>query len=353
MRPAVLRECLLVQGAEFVTTRGWEVPLHFGNRDTEWAALSSGAGLQDRAGRALVRVSGPDRATFLHGQTTNDVNGLTVGAANEAVLLTNRGKMLAEVVVLKRADDLWLRGEIGFGADLLAALQRNCISEEVEFEDLSERVAQLGLYGPKATEILERIAGGAQQVPRIGHRDAKIGAYGVTLLALSSFGIPGYELFVESPAAAAVWEVLVAEGARPFGEAAFELAHISAGVPRYGVDMTEDTNPLEANLERAISYQKGCYVGQEVIAKATFRGHVTRKLVGLRFSSPTPPTPRELQLDGRVVGRITSSVRRPDGVTIGLGFVKRNLAQPNVSLSLADGSTATTCTLPLSPSSPQ
>jgi folate-binding protein YgfZ len=352
MRPVALRQRLLERGAQFASSRGWEVVQHFGDRDAEWEALRSGAAVQDRAGHALVRLTGPDRATFLHGQTTNEVNGLAIGAANEAVLLTNRGKMLAEVVVLKRAEDIWLRGEIGFGPELLAALQRNCVSEEVEFEDLSERVAQLGLYGPRAAELLGRAAGATPALTALAHREVSIGGHSVTVLALASFGVPGFELFVESPQAVEVWDALLAQGARPFGEAALELARISSGIPRYGVDMTEDTNPLEANLERAISYQKGCYVGQEVIAKATFRGHVNRKLIGLRFASEAAPPPSELQLEGRVVGRTTSSVRRPDGVTIGLGFVKRDLAKPGVALAMPDGTTATTVLLPLESAAP-
>jgi folate-binding protein YgfZ len=333
-------------GARFGELRGCEVVQDYGAPEAEYAALVGAAGLQDRSARALIRLTGPDRVSFLHGQTTNEVNQLPEGAGNTAAMLTNRGKMLGEVRVLKRHDDLWVEGDVGFGPSLLEALQRNCISEEVEFEDLSERYGQLGLYGPQAGAILASLAGGAVTLAEHAHQERTLAGVPTIVVGSRSPGVAGFDLFAERTSLEGLWQALVGAGAKPFGEGAFELARIEAGLPRFGADLTEETNPLEANLERDISYQKGCYVGQEVIAKATFRGHVTRKLTGLLFSGPPAPAQSALQLEGRVVGKVTSSTRLPDGRAVGLGFVKRDLAKPGVTLTLAEGGQATTAELP-------
>lgn len=330
-------------GATFGERHGRELVLTHGDVSHGYAALKTSAALQDRTGRGLVALRGPDRVSFLHGQTTNEVNALAEGAGNGAALLTARGKMLGEVRVLKRQDALWVDTELGFGPEVKAALERNCISEEVEFEELTDAFGQLGLYGPAAGAVLQ--AASATPPPALAeHQHAPLLLAGVEVVAVGSAGpgARGFDLIVPVEALAAVWQALRGAGAVPLGDEAYELARIEAGLPRFGVDMTEETNPLEANLERDISYKKGCYVGQEVIAKATFRGHVNKKLATLAFAGELPAAGAELSLDGRVVGRVTSAARYPDGRTLGLGYVKRDLAKPGVQLQLPSGAAAHT-----------
>lgn len=345
MTPLPLHALHAAENATFSERSGFEVVATFGNDAAAFQALHTAAVLQDRTGRGLVRLLGPDHVSFLHGQTTNEVNKLADGHGNSAAILTARGKMLGEVRVLKRPDDLLVDTELGFGAQVKQALERNCISEEVEFEDWTERYGQLGFYGPEAHAILTA----ARDEPAPGlaeHEHQVIVLAGAEVIALGAHGpgASGFDLLVPTPALDAVWSALCAagkdRGLQPLGEDAYELARVAAGLPRYGVDMTEDTNPLEANLERDISYNKGCYVGQEVIAKATFRGHVNKKLARLSFPGELPAPGTELNLDGRVVGRVTSAVALPDGRKLGLGYVKRDLAKPGVALQLASGGAA-------------
>ncbi|MBS2032263.1 MAG: folate-binding protein YgfZ [Deltaproteobacteria bacterium] len=335
------------EGAAFAERNGREVLVTQGASADAFWALKRTAALQDRTGRGLLKLTGPDREEFLHGQTTNDVEGLAVGHGNGAALLTARGKMLGEVRVLKRAEDLLVETELGFAGAVKQALERNCISEEVEFADLTADYGQLGLYGPEAHAILTA----ALDAPAPGvteHEHQTIVLAGAEVIAIGAWGpgAPGYDLLVPVAALEHVWKALRAAGQAKnlvvLGEEAYELARVEAGLPRYGVDMTEETNPLEANLERDISYKKGCYVGQEVIAKATFRGHVNKKLARLSFAAELPAPGVELQLDGRVVGKVTSAAQLPDGRKLGLGYVKRDLAKAGVALTVAGGGVAET-----------
>lgn len=331
--------------AEFIERSGCETVRTFRNDAAAWQALHTAVVLQDRTGRGLVRLTGPDRVSFLHGQTTNEVNKLPDGHGNGAAILTARGKMLGEVRVLKRPDDLLVETELGFGEQVKNALERNCISEEVEFDDWSARFGQLGLYGPEAHAVLTAARG--EPAPGLSeheHQAIQLAGAEVIVLGAAGPGAPGFDLLVPVEQLEAVWRALRQagedKGLQLLGEEVYELARVAAGLPRYGVDMTEDTNPLEANLERDISYNKGCYVGQEVIAKATFRGHVNKKLARLAFAAELPAPGTELSLDGRVVGKVTSAVALPDGRKLGLGYLKRDLAKPGVALQLASGGAA-------------
>jgi folate-binding protein YgfZ len=346
MIPLTLHDLHAAAGARLGERHGHELVLSHGDTPRGYRALRESVALQDRSGRGLVQLRGPDRVSFLHGQTTNEVNALPAGAGNGAAILTARGKMLGEVRVLKREDALWVDTELGFGPEVKAALERNCISEEVEFEELSGAFGQLGLYGPNASALLAQVAG--QEVPVLAehhHRALRLLETEVVLIGSAGPGAAGFDLVIPGGALGTIWRALLDAGAEPLGEEAYELARIEAGLPRFGADMTEETNPLEANLERDISYKKGCYVGQEVIAKATFRGHVNKKLAALCFASELPAPGTELSLDGRVVGKVTSAATYPDGRKLGLGYVKRDLARPDVLLQLASGGTATTLRL--------
>lgn len=329
-------------GAHLGALRGHQVVRDFapgGDEAAEFQALTRGAALLDRSQRSLLKLTGPERESFLHGQTTNDVKGLGMDRGHEAALLTHKGKMVGFVRVFKRADALWVESDVGYGEAVSTQLQKMCISEEVEFEDLSPALACLGVYGPEAAWALAKVVVGVLPVGEHALAAGTVAGVPVTLAGATLGPLPGFDLFVPRGQLQAVWEALQGV-ASPAGEAAWELARLVGGVPRPGVELTEDTNPLEANLERAISYNKGCYIGQEVIAKATFRGHVTRKLAAftLTYDGAAPPMNTEL-LDGeRVVGRLTTAALLPDGSKLGLGYVKRDLAgKPGTVLRFAGG----------------
>ena len=299
-------------------------------------ALRTGAGLFDASAREAVRVTGPDRVSFVQGMVTQDVEGLPLGAVADAALLTAKGAMVADARVVKRADDLLLLTEPGYGAVVLGALERFLISEDAELSDATADFGQLSLVGPGAEALATRAL---NLGPLAGAALRPFDARGATGWALpQGLLLPGVDLLVPAEALGAVFDRFLESGATPVGFEALEVLRVERGTPRFGADMDERTIPLEAGLQRALHYQKGCYIGQEVIARATFRGHVNRTLVGLRFGAGSTPAPRtELFTGERRVGWVTSVVQSARLGSIGLGYAHRDLAHPGTELSLAAG----------------
>jgi len=337
MVPLPLHDRHLALGAAFGELKGREVVERTPGHDED-RALRTGAGLVDASAREVVRLTGPDRLSFLQGMVTQDVEGLPAGSVADAALLTAKGAMVADARVVKRGDDLLLLTEPGYGAVVLGTLERYLISEDAELSDATASLGQLSLIGPEAEAVAARVLGLG---PPAGAALRPFEAGGATAWALpQGLLLPGVDLLVPVDALGPVFDRLLGGGATPAGFAALEVLRVERGTPRFGADMDEKTIPLEANLERAIHYQKGCYIGQEVIARATFRGHVNRHLVGLRFGGDggALPTPRtELFAGDRRVGWVTSAVRSPRFGAIGLGYAHRDVAQPGTQLALAAG----------------
>jgi aminomethyltransferase len=353
MVPLPLHSRHVELGAVLGELRGREVVERVPGQDED-RALRSGAALVDASSREVVRLTGPDRVSFLQGMVTQDVEGLPASSVADAALLTAKGAMVADARVVKRADDLLLLTEPGFGATVLGTLERYLISEDAELSDASGDFGQLSVVGPDAEALAARVLGlGARADPEL----RPFAAGGTTAWALpQGLLLPGVDLLVPVGALGTVFDRLLAGGATPAGFAALEVLRVEQGTPRFGADMDEKTIPLEANLQRAIHYQKGCYIGQEVIARATFRGHVNRHLVGLRFggagSGPAPRT--ELFLGDRRVGWVTSIVESPRHGRIGLGYAHRDVARSGTKLALAGGAgTATVAGLPFGTEDPQ
>lgn len=337
MVPLPLHARHVALGATFSELKGREVVERTAGGDEDHA-LRSGAALFDASAREVVRLAGPDRVSFLQGMVTQDVEGLPVGSVADAALLTAKGAMVADARVVKRTDDFLLLTEPGYGPVLLGTLERYLISEDAELSDATAGFGQLAVVGPGAEALAARLLGLG---PPAGAALRPFDAAGTTAWALpQGLLLPGLDLLVPAGALGAVFDRLVEGGATPVGFAALEVLRVERGTPRFGADMDEKTIPLEAHLQRALHYQKGCYIGQEVIARATFRGHVNRQLVGLRFEGE-PPAPRtELFAGDRRVGWVTSGVRSPRLGAIGLGYAHRDVAQSGTELSLG-GATGT------------
>jgi folate-binding protein YgfZ len=339
MVPLPLHDRHVSLGATFGDLRGREVVMAVPGRDED-RALRTGAGLFDASAREVVRVSGPDRQSFLQGMVTQDVETLASSSVADAALLTPKGAMVSDARVVKRPDDLLLLTEPGYGTVVQGTLERYLISEDAELSDATPAFGQLSVVGPEAESLAARVlALGAPDGSALRPFDAG----GVTAWALpQGLLLPGLDLLVPVEALGAVFDRLLRGGATPVGFTALEVLRVERGTPRFGADMDEKTIPLEANLQRAIHYQKGCYIGQEVIARATFRGHVNRHLVGLRFAGPAPAIRTELFTGDRRVGWVTSVVESPRLGTIGLGYAHRDVDQPGTELALGGGATRAT-----------
>ena len=320
-------------------------------------AARTSAAVHDRGPRGLIAIAGTDAVSFLHGILTNDIQRLEPGEACYAAYLTPQGRMLADMDVLQRGADLLLDVEPGLREDLAGRLDQSLFTEDVRIADRSGDLGSLALYGPRAAALLESVFGpgaepGGFAAPAIGgHVTVSFDGAEVLVLGTDRGGVDGFHLFTAAalePMAA----MLAERGAARLGPDAAESLRIEGGIPRYGTDMTGDTIPLEAGIERrAISMTKGCYVGQEVIVRILHRGQgrVARRLVGLRAPDGAAPVPgARLEHEGRDAGWVTSSIVSPRLGAIALGYVHRDLVEPGTVLTPAgsDGGTVSVASLP-------
>jgi folate-binding protein YgfZ len=342
-------------GARFIPVGGREVVAGYGDVGAEYGAARGAVALHDASYREILRITGEDRASFLHGMVTQEVKNLPVGSAAYAAFITVKGAMVGDARILKREDDLLLDLEPGLGAKVREFLDKYLISEDAELHDGTPDLAWLKLLGPRTAQVLAAVPGGPQEVPApLSSRKASIAGQDVWLLGTAlPGGLSGVDVLVPRAGLEVVWEALVgADGVKPLGFDALELVRVEAGVPRYGQDMVDTTIPLEANLTNAISYNKGCYIGQEVIARATFRGHMNRKLAGLLLGEKDVAPGTELRRGEKKVGWVTSVVTSPvKGQRVALGYVHRDSLEPGTELTLGEGAgTVTVAALPFTAS---
>ena len=305
---------------------------------SDYRALTEVCGLVDRAGRGRLALTGPDRREFLHGQITQDIEGLEPGHGAYAALLTHKGKMLTDLRVLDLGDELLLSCERAGLQELFNMIRRYKLGADVELHKRTLEMGELSLIGPDA----RRIAGATELGPdEHDNVRATIGEHDVILVATDL----GVDVFCDVEATEGVRGTLLAAGAVEVTEAAAELVRVERGRPRYGVDVDDNTIPQEAGLnERAVSFTKGCYVGQETVARLFYRGKPNRHLRGLKLSAPVEPgTP--LRLGEKEVGHVTSVSVSPAHGPIGLALVRRQ-AEPGATISVGEDATAEVVELP-------
>lgn len=319
MEVTPLHDHLAQRGAVLSDDHGIVAAQHFGDVAGEYAALRERAGVFDLGDRGLVAATGADRVTFLQGMFTNDVAALRAGDGCPALLLTIQGRVVADLRVEADPDALVLDVDRRVRGALLEALGGLIIADDVELVP-DDGTTIVGVVGPG----LARLVPSASPLRPFAHTRADVQGVAVRVVRAAPIGGDGALLHVPVGDAARLWDALVRAGASPCGRAALEARRIELGVPRVGLDMGEKTLALEVPVEAAISFTKGCYLGQEVVARGTARGHVNRRLCGLVFVGPPPAAGAPLLHDGREVGVVTSVAQSVAlGCGVGLGFVRR------------------------------
>ena len=302
------------------TAEGGGVAPHVVERD--YAALTAGAGLLDRSARGKLDVTGPDAAEFLQGQVTNDVEAPARGQGCYAALLDPKAHILADMRILSAGPaDLWLDTEPHALDAVLQHMRMYKIGRQVEISDRTSERAILSLLGPASADVAGRVA--AVAIPSAEHEwvDARLGDQPVRIAATRA----GVDLLTASEGAGALREALLEAGAQSIGDDAAEVLRVELGIPRHGVDMGSENLPGEAGIvERAVSFTKGCYVGQEPVARMYHRGRPNRRLRGLRMSAAVSPGESVMAAD-RQVGRLTTSVTSPRLGPIGLAILRREV----------------------------
>lgn len=343
MKPLRLREQHLKLGAVFGEVAGWEVPTHYGNPVGEYRAVRSGVGIADLSHRGKLRVIGEDRVKWLQSVISNDILPLTAGQGIYSAFLTHKGKMLSYFRVYVLADALMLEdvGEIG-DATFLALRKFLLYGTKAKMENCAETWGLLLVSGPKAGELIKTAFGadiGGLKPLRFVTGD--IGGHQAFMIQTEETGETDYEILIPSDGLLAAWDLLWEVGGpmglKPFGTETRESLRIEAGLPKVGTELTEEIVPPEANLEgKAFSLSKGCYPGQEVVARMDTYGSVRRRLVGLKLAEKlVPPQGAKLFSGDREVGWVSSAAHSPllNG-SIALGFPLRDFAAPGTVLSV-------------------
>jgi tRNA-modifying protein YgfZ len=301
----------------------------------DYEAMRIGCALLDRSERGKLALSGPEAVEFLNGQITNELAGLQPGEGRYAAFLTHKGKMLGDLRVLVVAGDdgpeLLLDTERVALQNLFDRVRRFKVGYKVELHKRTLESGLLSLIGPLAEEM-----GGGSDLGAEEHANAPLEIGGARVLAIRTD--VGIDLLCEAAATETLVSTLRERGASPVGEDAAECLRIESGRPRYGVDLDETVIPQEAGLnERAVSFTKGCYVGQETVARLFYKGKPNRHLRGLRLSE-TAATGDELRLGEKTVGRLGGIAHSPRLGPIALGLLRRE-AEPGASVAVGEGDT--------------
>jgi tRNA-modifying protein YgfZ len=318
----------------------------------EYSSLIERCGLIDRSKRGKLALTGPQATEFLDGQITNAVADLRPGEGCYAAFLTHKGKMLGDMRILAAGEnptsppeELLIDTERVALQALFDMIRRFKIGYEVELHKRTLELGMFSLVGPASGAVASMaldpaygegpIVGAGLNLPDIEHSHRAAHIAGCTVRIVFTINPRGVDVIFDTSDRDAIWSTLLANGAQPVSEQVAEIVRVERGRPRYGVDMDESTIPQEAGLnERAVSFTKGCYVGQETVARLYYRGRPNRLLRGLRLSEPAHPG-AELRLGEKTVGRLSSAVLSPTLGPIGLGLVRRE-AKSGASVSVGD-----------------
>lgn len=300
------------------------------------AVRNGGVGLIDLSSRGRIRVSGSEAVMFLNGLITNDVKTLGENRWLPAAFPNVQGRLLAAVRVIRRRDDFLLDTEAATREKVIKLIERFTLAGDFKVADLTNETHQISFQGRGASELVERIYG-VKDLPRDGVWQDDT----VTIIRATHTGEDGFDVIGETTA--------IAEGFTVVSPEVEEILRIEAGVARYGVDMDETNVVTETNLDDAVSYTKGCYLGQEIIVRIKHRGHVAKKLTGLRFATDQPIAAGAVikSTDDKEIGRVTSTTFSPKlQTTIGLGYVRYEHLAPDTPI-LVDNVAGSVQSLPL------
>jgi folate-binding protein YgfZ len=316
-----------------VDVSGHPVVLTYSSVGAEYEALRARAIVVDRSHRTRTRFTGQRAPEILTGIVTNDVIALEPGHGHYAAALTPKGKIVADVRVFRDDDGLLVDTGPRAAEGWSALVQKYVNPRLAEYRDESPALRDVGVFGPNARHIVAAMTGASAAalgvLPLYGHATIVIDGARVLVARVPDLDVEGFELFVPAEVFDPFWRLALEGGAEPAGLAAWEVARVEAGRPEWGLDMDDTTIPQEANFDdlHAISYTKGCYTGQEVVARVHFRGHVNRHLRGLRAAGAEPPPTSSQLVDdsGRPVGEVRTGVSSPRLGGIALGMVRREV----------------------------
>ncbi len=329
MHRSPLTQRLTSAGARWVDIDDSRVAADFGDPEAEYAAATRGLALRDASHLSRLEVSGADHVDLLHRLTTNEMRNLQPGEGLINIFTNDKGRIVERVLLLKFSDHLLLVGSPGNNEKLASWIEHYTFLEDVKVHDQTDRTAAVQLIGPQAPAWLQRCVGVEAELLAVWcHAGGTVSGTAVTVVRLGDLWLPSYLVVADADAVTEVWDELRAEGAEAIGESAYDMLRVESGWGAYGRELSESTNPLESGQMPFVNFNKGCYIGQEVVARLDTYDKVQRELVGFEFEAPVSEG-SPVFVEENEVGRITSVVRSPSlGKVIGLGYVRRKLAEP-------------------------
>ena len=299
----------------------------------QFQALVSGCGVY-KLDSALISLAGRDRVRWLNGMVSNNIRDLAAGHGVYAFVLNAQGHIQDDLYAFNQGENLVLEVERAQVEKLLQIFRRYIIMDKVEIDDLSEKLAAIALAGPTSTKILEAVGLNAENLAQLQLKAVQWSGIGVTLVRSDNSCVPTYEMWVLKDSADSLINALQQAGAEVIGAESLEAFRIACGIPKIGHDIRERDLPQETGQERALSFTKGCYIGQEIVERIRSRGAVHRALTGFKVEGTPPAAGAKIQAEGKDVGEITSVATIPAGDSekvIALGYLRKEHADKELT----------------------
>jgi folate-binding protein YgfZ len=310
-----------------------------GDVRAQFSALISGCGIYELAQRAKIKLTGRDRVRWLNGMVSNNIRDLAASQGVYAFLLNAQGHILGDLYAYNRGESLLVETDRAQLEKVLSVFRKYIIMDQVEIEDISEKLISIGIAGPRSGEVLKAAGFQFPQLEALQFTDMTWRQLSVTLVRHDNPLVESYELWSAPGDTKTLREALANAGATLVGEVAIEWLRIAAGMPRYGQDIRERDLPQETEQSRALSFTKGCYIGQEIVERIRSRGAVHRTFIGFEIEGSLPAPGTKVQVDGKDVGEITSVASVPtdgNGRKVALGYCRREVGTPGREVMIGD-----------------
>ena len=333
--------------------RGATTAERFGDPQAEFTALRGGCGVYDLGFRAKISLTGGDRVRWLNGMVTNNIRDLADGQGVYAFMLNPQGHILGDLFAYNRGESTTVDTDCGQTEKILATFDHYIIMDDVEVANLSEELTALGVAGPKTRDVLTAAGFQIPEMQSLQLKSVTWQGAKCTLVRGEDAERVSYEIWIAPDSVRRLWDALLAAGAAPVGSEALELQRIVSGVPRYGLDIRERDLPQETEQARALNFNKGCYVGQEIVERIRSRGAVHRKFTGFMVEGASQIAAGTKIIAGeKEVGEITSAASLQligNDKMVALGYIRREVGVPGREVAIG-GVKATVVQLPVSDS---
>lgn len=345
MKELPLNDLHSEMGAEFIEYDGWLLPKNYNSAEAEYKSATGDIAVIDFSNRGKIRLSGKECFKFMQGMLSNDVMNLDSGRGVYATLLNVKGKMLADLYLYKDGDQAFIDLEQGLNHSVCDLFLKYRLSYKAKIEDVTDRYIQLYFIGPKSTEFLSTLFDeDLSKLDNLNFIKKKIEDVELFVTNVRRSKEQGFDMYIPVDSAYTVRNLLIKKhgGLEPkfIGIQTYEVLRIEAGIAKYGVDMNDSTIPIEAGLWDGLNFEKGCYIGQEVIARIKWRGRVNRHLVGLEIEGETTADSQDkIYNEEKVIGFVTSSVYSYGrNKIICMAYIRREFKEPQTEVYvLIDG----------------